>query len=245
VTPVFTSCVCGAQAGDGVSIKDGVAVVRCSQCGVLRTLTRDTDYLKTYTEGVDYHAGRCQEKYGYEPYAERFGHDYNIATQRITRYFRDYKSLDVGCANGAFVQAMADSGWQAYGLELNPAMAAWAADQTNRPVYDTWDQVEAMHDRSAFQLITYHDVFEHVIDPVAEFRIAHSMLTPHGRIVLDVPDGDEVFGPTARAAHHEKPEQHLWYWTEATLRKFVTDRHMKVLDVDRPIVGKLVVTVGR
>lgn len=234
---VDTQCVCGTWAVHVLGVKNGVAAGRCAKCSVIRTISRPSDYETIYTEGEEYHAGRCQEMYGYETYHERFGHDYRVAEElRIPKYLDQLRSLDVGCANGAFVDAMRMKGFAAEGLEVNPSMARWAADITECSIHTSWETIVP-----GFDIITYHDVFEHVVDPYKELAIIREYLRVEGLLIIDVPDADEVFGEHARAPHHQKPEQHMWYWTEHTLRRELARFGFVVKHVDRPIVGKLVV----
>ena len=242
---VETHCVCGTSQDQGVvAEKDGIKAVVCA-CGVVRTLHRPADYSKTYTDGVDYHAGQCQEKYGYPTFMERFDHDYSIAQGRIALLLRNFRSLDVGCANGGFVRAMAEKGFEAYGLEINGKMAGWAENRTSRPIFSSYEAVRSSVGYQSMDIITYHDVFEHVVDPHAEMREINETLKPGGMLVLDVPEACEVVGPHPRAPHHLKPEQHLWYWDEMPLRIFFGSYGYGVLRVDRPIVGKLVLYTRR
>lgn len=223
-----------------VSEKDGFQVVRCAMCGILRTSEREENYETLYTEGMRYHVDEM-DKIGRQHYDERFEHDFNIAwMKRIPLLLGQLRSLDVGCANGAFVLAMALNGFAAEGLEINPTMADQAAQETQCPIWTSWTQVTA-----PFDVITYHDVFEHVVTPRAELDRARAMLRPEGLLVLDCPDAVEVFGPSARAPHHEKPDQHLFYYTEDTLRALLVSHRFLVEAVDRPIVGKVVVYARR
>lgn len=241
---VTTTCHCGrGEQGDlQVSVKDGIAVVQCP-CGQLRTAQRDEDYERLYIEGEVYHT-QVQQQVGHAPYTARYRHDVDIADLRVDKLFQHFRSLDVGCANGAFVDTMANIGWQAEGLEVNPHMVAWIREQYARgeaedltPVLHTsWDTVHG-----EFDLITYHDVFEHVVNPKQELARIRRFLRDGAMLVLDVPDASEVFGPQARATHHERPEQHLWYFTERTLKQLLWDAGFSIVDVELPIVGKLVV----
>jgi 2-polyprenyl-3-methyl-5-hydroxy-6-metoxy-1,4-benzoquinol methylase len=224
-------------SGDAViSEKDGYRVVKCSYCGTIRTEERNEDYETLYTEGTRYHIEEM-DKIGRDHYLDRFDHDFDLAwNSRVPILFEHLRSLDVGCANGAFVVAMRASGIVAEGLELNPTMAAYARDTSHCPIHETWDTVQG-----EFDIVTYHDVFEHVVDPRDELYRVRAHLRSQGLLVLDCPDADEVFGENARTPHHEKPDQHLFYYTEHTLRSLLASSQFIVVNVERPIVGKLVV----
>lgn len=218
-----------------VSEKDGHRVVRCHFCGILRTTERAEDYLALYTEGLRYHVEEM-DKIGRDHYDARFDHDLNIAWEkRIPKLHGQYRSLDVGCANGGFVHGMHVEGYEAEGVELNPTMAQRAREATGRPIHESWATVSGQ-----FDVVSYHDVFEHIVDPRAELETVREHLRPWGLLILDCPDAAEVFGPDARAPHHEKPAQHLFYYTGDTLRSLLVSHGFVVTDIDRPLVGKIV-----
>lgn len=202
---------------------------------MLRTLTRFPDYEAIYTEGDAYHTSH-QVGEGHIPYTDRFYADGKLATQRLARLLGTLRLLDVGCANGAFVLRAHDMGFEADGLEPNVTMAAWAREKTGRPIYTTWAEVP-----TRYHILTLHDVFEHVVDPVAELARLRGYLYDGGRVVIDVPDADDPRRQLPDMAwHHYRPEQHLWHWTEATLRPVLQRQGFVVEAVERPIQGKLV-----
>lgn len=233
---IQTVCVCGVNddCHTAVSARDGYTVVQCGNCGLMRTRERDDDYTELYTTAELYHVQEM-EKIGREHYADRYDHDLALARdKRLPAYMREFRSLDVGCANGAFVDASRRAEWDAEGLEINAITAARAAARSGCAVHTSWDSVTG-----AYDLITLHDVFEHFPDPAAELARIRTHL--RGLLVLDCPDGDEVFGVGARAPHHEKGRQHLHYWTATTLPEFITQRGFLVTRVSKPIIGKIVV----
>jgi len=230
-------CLCGAVAVSPVGAKDGRPVGRCARCGLLRTCSVPEDYLTLYTSGDVYHAGRP----GHVPYRDRFDHDRTIAALRWPKLLSEMRLLDVGCANGAFVRHAAEQGVSAEGVEINPGMAAWARDHCDRPIHRSWDTV-----RGPFDVITYHDVIEHVVNPVAELTRAREFLRPGGLIVIDTPDADDPrFERLGLSWHHMKPQEHLWFFSERHLRGVIERAGFRIDQVDRPIEGKIVMYARR
>jgi 2-polyprenyl-3-methyl-5-hydroxy-6-metoxy-1,4-benzoquinol methylase len=230
-------CVCGAVTVSPVGAKDGRPIGRCTQCGLVRTCSVPEDYMTLYTRGDVYHAGRA----GHIPYRDRFDHDRTIAALRWPKLLSRLRLLDVGCANGAFVRHAAEAGVDAEGVEINHGMASWARSHCGRPIHTTWDTV-----RGPFDVITYHDVIEHVPDPFGELRRVRSFLRPAGLLVIDTPDADDDrFAHLGLGWHHMKPQEHLWFFTERHLRGIVDRAGYEVTQVDRPIQGKIVVYARR
>lgn len=217
--------------------KDDRTVVRCDACQLVRTLNPPPNYQALYTDGTDYHEGRRGYYAGEANYKERFSHDYHVAEQRFSRWLSNLRLLDVGCANGGFVAMAYDKGLSVEGIELNPVMADWTKRITHCVIHRAWDSVMGQ-----FDIITYHDVIEHVPSPLHELEHAKRKLLPGGWLVLDTPDTDDPrFAELGLHWHHMKPVEHLWFFNEAALRRLLAQAGLKVRAVERPLQGKIVV----
>lgn len=219
-------CVCG----NGVfrdTKKHHIPMKICLKCGVIHQNVKMTEkeYFAFYEN--DYHE-KHQAQIKSIPYSERYEHDIKIAKLRLKKYASFIparsKILDIGAGNGAFVDQARAEGHDAYG-----------ADFTNHPyIYKgSFDQLH--FPTEFFDVITLHDVFEHLIDPAKSLQEIRRILKPGGRLVIDFPD---YFKPEGR--HHWRPIQHLWYFTEEGLIQFLESNHIGISEVDHPIPGKFV-----
>src|SRR5437762_14129187 len=108
------SCLCGKREATPVGQKDGIEMVECL-CGIVRRAEVDPqDYIAQYMTG-GYHNEHIATVVG-QPIKDRFEHDYQVAKLRLAE-LQDWRHpvsstsripcrvLDVGCGNGAFVQA--------------------------------------------------------------------------------------------------------------------------------------------
>lgn len=215
-----------------VGEKDERLVGTCLACGLLQTLNPPADYGTLYTEGDQYHIERA----GQTPYRDRFWHDHEVGLVRLRRHLHHaLRWLDVGCANGGFLAVLRHHlNAQAEGLELNPAMAAWAAERTGLPVHTSWATVQGR-----FDIITYHDVIEHVENPVVELERLHGYVRSGGLLVLDTPDIAAWHDPMT--SHHMKPLEHLFLFTRETLNQVLVRAGWVAEAWETPIPGKLVV----
>lgn len=228
-----TACLCGAADAEVLFDKDERLVGQCTACTLVRTLTIPDDYQQLYTDGERYHA----ERNGHTPYIERENHDYGVAGKRIVRHLGQFRTLDVGTANGAFPRRLRAMGFDAAGLEVNPTMAAWARNYSQTTIYESWHEI-----RRRFDMITYHDVLEHVEHPARELQTAWFFLNPNGLLVLDTPDADDPrFAELGPNWHHMKPQEHLYFYTEQALRQLLDPVLYYVTAVERPLQGKVVV----
>jgi SAM-dependent methyltransferase len=227
-------CICGRTEWAAICRRNGLSIAACA-CGVM--------YLYSPISAAEYQAQYCGSYHrsadrhpGCIPYAERYAHDTHIADLRWRRYleilgaralvFRT--ALDVGAANGAFVDYLVHLDFEAIGIDPDPA---------SRTVHVQNCRIDEL--TLHFDLITYHDVLEHILDPAAELQHAADRLEPNGVLVIDVPDVSVLQG-----AHHFKAE-HPWYFTLGSLEQLVKLTGLKLLAHDFPIPGKLVVYAAR
>ena len=222
-------CLCGDSGGE-IETHNLVNVVRCP-CGVARLIAEKDEYASQYDDG-SYHTSSDRHP-GCVPYEERYANDYRVAKLRADRYQSNVNSywtpgmlaLDVGCANGAFVHYLRTVGIRAIGLDRKSEL----------PHGCIRGDVQSIRLPMRFGLVTYHDVLEHIVDPLQELRSVRRLMADKSALVLDVPD---VAVPQGQ--HHWKAE-HLWYFTAAALRGLLEHSGFTVGHEDRPIPGKLVV----
>jgi SAM-dependent methyltransferase len=95
--------------------------------------------------------------------------------------------FDVGCGGGLFLRMMAERGRRVAGLDfsLGAASAAWRHNQVPA-VCGTLSQ--APLPRESCSVVTMFHVVEHLYDPVAYLDAARDLLTPEGRLVVQVPN---------------------------------------------------------
>lgn len=138
------------------------------------------------------------------------------------------KLLDVGCSSGWFLDAAARAGCVCYGVEPD----AFFFDRARTAVPPGVSIVHGYFPRDVppswplFDLITFHDVFEHLPEPQAMLRACLERLAPGGRLVLSLPSADGfafrvaralarlgVREPLARVFQLNYPYPHLFYYT--------------------------------
>lgn len=106
--------------------------------------------------------------------------------QLISRFGQAGKLLDIGCSNGAFIEAAVHYGWEAEGVELRPSSADFAKCRGNivhtRPVED-------LHLPAAyFHAITMWQVIEHIPYPEIILKECHRILKVNGVLAVTTPN---------------------------------------------------------
>jgi 2-polyprenyl-3-methyl-5-hydroxy-6-metoxy-1,4-benzoquinol methylase len=100
--------------------------------------------------------------------------------------------LDVGCSTGAFLTVARDAGWDARGLEIGAASAAYARDtlklDVRRGSLYEFDAPEASLDAVALL-----EVIEHLEHPADAVRRIARLLRPDGLLLVTTPNFDSLY----------------------------------------------------
>jgi SAM-dependent methyltransferase len=128
--------------------------------------------------------------------------------------------LDVGCANGRFLNQMKLVGWRVAGIEIDPIAASKA--QTVTSDLFVGDPVDAPFAAGAFDVVTSFHVVEHLTRPVAALEQMIDWLTPNGLLIVEVPNaggvGGRLFGRYWSGLDFPR---HLVHFTPATMAAMV------------------------
>lgn len=98
--------------------------------------------------------------------------------------------LDIGCATGTFIKAMAQRGWRVRGIEPSPFASAYARDVLELDVQT--GTLDAFESDEPFDVVTLWDVLEHVHDPMATLARANRLLKPGGLLVVSLPNPTSI-----------------------------------------------------
>jgi SAM-dependent methyltransferase len=96
--------------------------------------------------------------------------------------------LDVGAHVGRFLRLASEAGWEAEGVELNPATASYATRATGLPVHRA-DLRDLEAEGRRYDAVTLTDVLEHVPEPVAALEGLQGVLATGGWVAVKVPHG--------------------------------------------------------
>lgn len=159
--------VCG-EDGAGAALP---GLEACGDCGLVFKADR-------YFGGPLFEEGRENEIYG----AAKAGL-FARALERLELVLPTKgRLLDVGCATGEFLKAAAAQGWQAEGVELNPALAlkAEAAGFEVSPL----PVEKAVLDKAAYDAVTVFEVFSQMDKPAAAAAELFKIMKPGGMLYL-------------------------------------------------------------
>lgn len=130
--------------------------------------------------------------------------------------------FDVGCGDGAFLQAMRRRGWEVEGCEVDAGAAGLAREKGL--VVHTGDFAALDLPQGAYDAVTLHHVVEHLPDPRPVFEKARQMLRPAGRLVIVTPNtrslGHDRFGRCWRGL---EPPRHFCLYHPGLLARLVRE----------------------
>lgn len=224
---------CGGTTGHVLCFRtNGCDILRCSDCGLGRTETSGFDPAAYYTE--DYFSGRRADGYsdylGAEPVLRR---EFARSVDFIRGYRSNGRLLELGCAYGFFLME-ARRHFDVAGIEL----AAEAADHGRRGglnvVHGAADEASLRRIGHA-DVIVLFDVIEHLPEPCDTLALCCQHLNPGGVIVITTGD----FGSWAARLTGAKwrlmtPPQHLWFFTQESMRRLAGGLGLSVEHVDHP-----------
>ena len=211
------------RARDRINHRPGeFAVVRCTQCGLMRTNPRPAPSSMEEFYPADYGPYR-----GTTP---NQGNRLRLAGLRTLyrRFFPTFASalppvspgaaLEIGCASGRFLSELRELGWHCHGVEFSPSASSMARS-VGHDVY--CETVENMPDDGRrYDLIVGWMVLEHLHEPVRALQKLARIARPDGLLALSVPNAGSadflVFGSAGYALHLPN---HLYHFTPESLDK--------------------------
>lgn len=217
-------CVgCGARTEPQHDL-NGHMVTRCPSCGLYALHPDATRHDASRLERTQFEGALRDLRL--ENYAFILGQLERVAP------LAGRKLLDVGCSSGWFLDVASRAGCVCYGIEPDEFFfdQARAAAQPGVQLAHGSFPRDLPAEWAPFDLITFHDVFEHLPEPQAILRACREMLTPDGRLVLSLPSADGfafrlaralarlgLRGPLARVFQLNYPYPHLFYFAPRSL----------------------------
>jgi SAM-dependent methyltransferase len=126
--------------------------------------------------------------------------------------------LDVGCASGAFLRVMRDSGWDGKGVEPSESQFRRASKLLGGCTQIQQCMLQDAVLSKDYDLVTLWDVLEHVTEPAAFLRLAAMCLKDGGHLVLNVPRVDSLVAKLLGSRWPLLLAEHLNYFTVPSLR---------------------------
>jgi SAM-dependent methyltransferase len=128
--------------------------------------------------------------------------------------------LDFGCGWGNFLSAARETGWDAVGIEVDPAKIDFARKHGLNAVQG--DLLAGTFPAGSFDAIIAQQVFEHLYQPAAYLEEIRRLLRPGGIVFIGVPNygglSAKLKGPDWDMI---SPVAHVRYFTARTMSRFL------------------------
>lgn len=227
---------CGRLDAAPFCVKRKYQLYRSKTCGLIFVWPLPQDTIKVYSE--DYFHG-AKQGFGYSDY-DRDKQPQRKAMERyldiINEYCPSSYLLDVGAAQGNFLQLATQRGWDVQGIEISD-YAASIARQRGIPVKTgTLSQHNDLRP-SSFDAVTLWDVFEHLPKPYEDLAIIHRILKPKGILAINTPDSGSWWAHLLGSRWHMiLPPEHLNLFSAPAITVLLNNSGYKVNKIYK--VGK-------
>jgi SAM-dependent methyltransferase len=218
-SPPGRCAACGGEEGRKLAAIDHITgeqfeVLVCSRCGLGRTDPAPDDLLRYYPIGY-YGSGGIR----FNPLVEAA-----IRTSRGARVAAVTRAhpapgavLDIGCGRGLMLSDLARRGWRTVGVEMSEAASRHAREVLGLDVR-VGDLAGCEFPSASFDVVTLFHVLEHLPDPDAALAEARRVITPDGRLLVEVPNfGSLQSQLTGGKGFHLDAPRHLFHFTRAAL----------------------------
>ena len=232
----FVPCnLCGGSNFRTYIDKFGLTIVKCLRCGLLYTnpRPREEDILKRY--GPDYFVHEYLPAFGAGPKS----YNLDVVVNRYSLYLGilehsrlpGRKLLDVGAGAGFFVKAASQSGWEAEGVEVSEAAAAYSRDILNVGIHNRKFE-DTDFGEGSFDAVTLLDTIEHLRDPLGSLTGIRRILKKNGLLILNTPDVlslSRLFLGKEWAVF--SPLEHLYYFSQKTLTAVLEKAWFRIIGI--------------
>lgn len=207
-------------------------VLQCRACGLGRTEASAFDPAAYYTE--DYFSGGRADGYsdylGAEPVLRR---EFARSVAFIRRYRDRGRLLELGCAYGFFLLEAARY-FEVTGIEL-AAEAAAHAQRAGLNVRQGVADAANLQRIGSVDVVVLFDVIEHLPDPRETLALCRDHLNAGGIIVITTGDFGSTIAKLSGARWRlMTPPQHLWFFTQGSMRRLACGLGLAVEHVDHP-----------
>lgn len=233
--------ICGPSQQRPLYRKGAWSIVTCAECGLARVNPRRKNSVEIYQ--TDSYFSDVNYYYDYQGNKAAYQKGFTSKLALIRQHSaRNGKLLDVGAAYGFFMEEAARFGFEPYGVELSRE-AAQHASQYGLVFQTPFLDVKTDH---RFSAITFIDSLEHFEDPEGGLRKAFDLLDDGGLVAVMVPNIASWFARITGAKWHLLlPEEHLFYFTNDSLRRLLQKTGFQIVHLGTGGYGRSLAEILR
>lgn len=215
---------------EGHPLSQGYEVVSCNGCGMVFADTHvdQAVYDRYYAALSKYEDPSLSSGGGLTPWdAARL----DVMAACVARHLpgKDARIVDVGCANGGFINALRNLGYtRACGIDPSPSCVRFIRESLHAEAWVGFvDQVP--EGAGPFDGVVFSHVLEHLPHPSAALSMARQHLAPGGLVYVEVPDGAR-YKNFLTAPFQEFNTEHINHFSQTTLRTLLEREGFAVVE---------------
>jgi 2-polyprenyl-3-methyl-5-hydroxy-6-metoxy-1,4-benzoquinol methylase len=207
--------------------------VECQNCGLIYINPRllEEDLMREEYDKI------AQNHYGNPIYIPQFSaSEYKKLFEEDLHAFEKYRHnnrlLDVGCANGAFLDMAREKYWNVFGVEISKYSASYAIQNLKLNIY-IGKLPEAHFIPGFFDVITMWEVIEHLNDPLGYLLEANRILRRGGLIAISTPNINSISYNLLKDKWSGVvgPPGHMYYFSPKTIKRLLEKTNFKIKKV--------------
>lgn len=228
----YRKCVvCGMNRYKRLFVKEGFKFVKCNNCGFIYTNPSiKQKSLKIYYENIGEEYYQTPDNKTRDVMRNLLKDKFNDELSYIERYAKKGRVLDIGCGVGIFLYYAKKRGWKVYGTEFNKFSIKYINDTLKINTIFSSDLKKL--EKNYFDLITLHQVMEHIPDPNKMLRDIRLLLRDDGLIFMSVP---YVYGISTRIigrnSMHYAGMGHLNYFNRKNMITLMNKNGFEVIKI--------------
>lgn len=162
----------------------------CNNCKLVQLRTKPKNMEKYYSN-YSYHNNKQSTKNKQHKFDQIYNKISSILLKPMSQFEPKTKDkkimiLDIGCAKGAYLKKLKDKGFERlYGIEISQEAVS---NKIDKDLNISCTSIEEYTPLKKFDLITMHQVFEHIEYSKPALKKIKKMLTQNGEIVMSFPN---------------------------------------------------------
>jgi 2-polyprenyl-3-methyl-5-hydroxy-6-metoxy-1,4-benzoquinol methylase len=218
------------------------SVVKCSNCGLVRTNPRPTQTSLTELYTNEYYSRKIPKLKGLASQVKIFAmkHSFSWLYPRLIPFkiHQNATICDIGCGSGQWLGLMQTAYPDAklYGYEIDKETASIAAKLCRGEVHHG-DFLDNSWSSESFDFITFWDVFEHVDNPKTLMEEVARLLKPNGIVVILYPNFNSIYSKIFKQFWWALLfNQHLYHFSRETLTQVLKYCKLEPVYFSMPLI---------
>lgn len=214
-------CICGSIDSARFCSKDGQDYVKCLHCDHVYLAMHSHDNRESTTvvpEYATHHISESKQQWDFSSFKREKVFLPRLNTMK--KYTQPGLLLDIGCSNGAFVQAAISEGWDGCGIELRESSAQVARGFGVKIYTEPLEKLALQSD--VYSAITMWQVLEHLNDPNTVLKECNRIMRLGGVLAFSTPNVKSI-GSMALKEHWPAvdPGAHFNLFNSANLERLL------------------------